>query len=31
MGLDLSEHSMEAYAGFVKETTGLHSRFSDKF
>ncbi len=31
MGLDLSEHSMEAYAGIVKETTGLHSRFSEKF
>jgi ammonium transporter, Amt family len=31
MGLDLSEHSMEAYAGFVKETTDVHSRFSDKY
>jgi ammonium transporter, Amt family len=31
MGLDLSEHSMEAYAGFVKETAEVHSRFSDKY
>ncbi len=31
MGLDLSEHSMEAYAGFVKETTDVHSRFSDQY
>ncbi len=30
MGLDMSEHSMEAYAGFVKESAGVHSRFSDK-
>jgi ammonium transporter, Amt family len=30
MGLDISEHSMEAYAGFVKESAGVHSRFSDK-
>jgi ammonium transporter, Amt family len=30
MGLDLSEHSMEAYAGFVKETPGTQSRYSEK-
>lgn len=30
LGLDISEHSMEAYAGFVKESSGVHSRFSDK-
>jgi ammonium transporter, Amt family len=30
MGLDISEHSMEAYAGFVKETSEIHSRFSEK-
>jgi ammonium transporter, Amt family len=31
LGLDVSEHSMEAYAGFVKESAGIHSRFSEKY